>query len=121
MFRLGYNKYMEELGIKPNEYPFDNAKNNKYNKETGFNDYCTYSLNYSMVLFVYCYLRRLQEESSSYVDWEYHENNGEFCFEECFKGLRIYLKKDNDITEDELKEFEKSWNYIGTHISYIWS
>lgn len=118
MFRLGYNKYMKELGLTKKDYPMDRCRANKYNRKTGFNDYVTFNLNYSLVLFTYCYIRHMQD-ISTIVDWDYHKKD--FSFDKCLEGLKVYLTKDEyEMTEEDFNLFKKSWKYIGDHIGYIW-
>jgi len=121
MFRLGYNEYLKELGIKPDDYPFDRDKKNRYKKETGFNDYLTWSLSWNLIIFTYCYIRRMYDVSKNTVDWDKHKQQGDFDFELALKGLRTYIVTDeNKITPEDIKEFQESWNYIGEHMNYIW-
>lgn len=119
-----YNKYLEEIGVKPERYDYKSWRKGKYTKkikkETGLDFREVYNFDLSVAYYIYSRLQLFKEHTNT--DLEYTSNKwGTFegtlkeAIERVCKGLKLYIKDD---TSDE-KYNKKCAKYLGINYDDI--
>lgn len=134
---LVYSKYLEELGVKKDDFPFHKPENdNRYelDKESGVVDAQTFSMDVTIIRELYTYLRYFQDNCmmgvpSWFVD-ESQEDKGmskwKRTIQEMIDGLKAYhsLSMMDDISDKERDklnaQFEKGWKLLGENMWGLW-
>lgn len=139
---LVFNKYLKELGLKENSFPFD-EKDERYklSKKYGVVEAQTWSLYNTIILELYTYLRFFQDECPKGIpgpfinDRKADSGLGEWrkTLQQMIDGLRAYIEIDNlnssdfpsyeeydRVVELKYKQFKKSWKLIGKYLDCLW-
>ena len=122
-------KYLDELGIERKDTPegwgTENDKREekwrKQREEYGFDERETWSLDYTIKLFLYERIKMYNEVNivdTSYHKFEYKDNQITFqeCIDRILEGLRLDIKLDEwdkrRYEEEETKEKIEDWGQI---------
>lgn len=138
---LVYNKYLKELGVRENDFPFDvNEKDDpRYglDKVAGVVDAQTFSLDYTIVMELYTYLRFYQDNClcgvpTGFIDEE-KEDKGmsewKATIQKIVDGLKCYFVTGDMVacTDEEqkqldnlYKQFDEAWALLGENIGCFW-
>ena len=139
---LVFNKYLKELGLKENSFPFD-EKDERYEleEEYGVIEAQTWSLYNTIILELYTYLRFFQDECTKGIpgpfinDYKADSGYGEWrqTLQQMVDGLKAYIEIDNlnssdfpsyeeydKAVEKKYKQFKKSWKLIGKYLDCLW-
>lgn len=114
------NKYLDDLGLKPQEYGVNFTWTNdkrkkkwkKQQKKYGFDSRETWNLNYQFAQWLYCRLKMYFKEASKIIDLDYYkfEYQGKTYTQKeaivkMIKWLKYYLKNvDTDGNEEKALE-----------------
>ena len=140
---LVYNKYLKELGLKKNDFPFDctEKEDHRYalDKKAGTIESQTWNLDRTIVLELYTYLRDFQDNymkmgvPAPYFTYGNGEKRWHQVVADIIDGLKAYieareLRYDNFKDWDKYKaaeqacfdRFDKAWKLLGDNIHCFW-
>ena len=111
---MKYNHYYQELGLKPNDFPFeeyeDIADRNQEDEE-GFSNCEFWNLDYTLALHIYGRLRYFQEYCLYAYPASMTKEKWEEIIKKIIKGFKLYLieeEKDWSLSNQEQKRISKN-------------
>lgn len=139
---LVYNKYLKELGMKKDDFPFDRTekKDGRYglDKKYGIVEAQTWNLDKTIVCELYTYIRAFQDNFTFGVPCPYcNEEDGmekwKKVIDKIVTGLKCYilameLDSSNFKTFEDFKteeqalfdQFDEGWKLLGENIRCFW-
>ena len=139
---LVYNKYLKELGMKKDDFPFNRTekKDGRYglDKKYGIIEAQTWNLDKTIVCELYTYIRAFQDNFTFGVPCPYcNEEDGmekwKKVIDKIVNGLKCYilameLDSSNFKTFEDFKaeekalfdQFDEAWKLLGENIGCFW-
>ena len=136
---LVYSKYLEEIGVKKGDFPFKRDKQNpRYclSKKLGVIDAQTFSLDFTIIMELYIYLRYFQDhcmkgiparfendsEDSGMTEWKNIVNKIVEGLKAYFIGHSMVPTTDEELKEQNklFKQFDEAWKLLGENLQDFW-
>lgn len=116
---IRYNKYLKDVGIKKNDYPFDEIKPSF--SENKCLRIATWNCNWALVLTIYSHLKAFREYNNGYPIGM-NEEDFNAMLDEMIEGFAFYIKTpycSEDFKEAE-KKLKKSMKMLADNFEELW-
>lgn len=90
----------------------------QFNKD-GFDDTCTWSLDYSIARFILPRLKRYYELADEVIVIDEHEGFRE-AIEEMIEGFQIAVDEELNFNESEQKKVNKAFEQLAKYHNHLW-
>lgn len=138
---LKLNKYLKELGLTEESYPFNKVENDKRYEEDedGFKDMEFFSLDYTLSLYIYSQLCYFREHClcgySGYFQYKYKERAAEKwqeVIDDMIEAFRLLIIEDNTyqwyqskkenyiLSKNRKKKINKGLRYFIKYYNDLW-